>query len=1171
LAGRSDAKIVEFWQIVEMFSPQDVGKPDATKWHSVVRAGEPLPWEDGHKLKSRRLKDDRVWRHTVYLGTYGLAAVFDTLKHVFEPDEESFDRRPHGKSAVAAFVVDGKGHAVRETEVLSTCAWGLGQVLRDKNNVRDWLSLFEKAAAAFGRALEEITSEDLPDVAGDGAPVLPEPVVLDHGTLGRCLAAAVRGTGVPPGLGAVDILVESVVISRTTAGKPATHDFLNSFIVDDLHKVAGEAAKGRLGAALRTYLRPEDKVPVHKRVDVLSRLDVVMAQTAPAAVSAGRWPTRPAHPLALSQQLAVSTAAGMTGAGLLGVNGPPGTGKTTMLRDLVAALVVERAGRLAALSTPAAAFTGKKLEWRTNQYRRTINPLRKELTGFEVVVASSNNTAVQNITDEIPAAGAIDESWHEQAAAVDYFTDIASELLSPGDDAPGAPEDKPGKPDKPGERAWGLVAARLGNKANRSRFTSAFWYRKPADDEVEPWYGMKLLLDRYALQPPEQPWSAAVACFRAAESRVTAIRDARSRTYGDVQRRDRLVTALAEHRQAVAVAAARVGAAKEERAAAVRAVADETAVADGIARERQRQQTEAAVARKADAERVVAEQSALVNRIRDGRKANAERAVAAREVERATHWQRRADHQAARPTFWARLTTFGAAGERWRHQDRWLADEIEVAAKQLLAAQREVNLAQDELDAAQTAVDTALDSLSSARRLLDEGVPLPTVTHEPLDRARARVTAADKAVTKALRAENTAEEAVRTTTAELTAVDKQLADAAAALGSAFPDQTWWTDRERRELSALWTDEEWNQARSAHFLAALALHKEFLRHTAKQTGQNLRAAMDVVEGTAPKDAPEEAALAAWQSLFLVVPVVSTTFASFSRLFGHLGREALGWLLVDEAGQAAPQQAVGALWRSRRAVAVGDPLQLEPIVTVPFRAEQAIRNDLGVDVQWSATRTSVQRLADRQTALGTWLPDGEERAWVGVPLTVHRRCDQPMFHIVNSVVYDGLMIDGTGTAAGTAFAGTYPTLPPSKWIDVAGGDANGHWNPAEGQQLDRILRTLATLEFDMTEVLAIGPFKAVADQLRRRSRQHPGLVAGTVHTAQGKQADVVILVLGSDPRSHGSRQWASSKPNLLNVAVSRAKRRLYVIGDVKAWSRWPYFSTLAASLPHTPPLP
>jgi AAA domain len=86
----------------------------------------------------------------------------------------------------------------------------------------------------------------------------------------------------------------------------------------------------------------------------------------------------------------------------------------------------------------------------------------------------------------------------------------------------------------------------------------------------------------------------------------------------------------------------------------------------------------------------------------------------------------------------------------------------------------------------------------------------------------------------------------------------------------------------------------------------------------------------------------------------VPVVSTTFASYARLFGHLGKEALGWLLIDEAGQATPQNAVGALWRAKRAVVVGDPLQLEPITTLPFRAEQAIRDELGVDEQWSTSR-------------------------------------------------------------------------------------------------------------------------------------------------------------------------------------------------------------------------
>ena len=69
---------------------------------------------------------------------------------------------------------------------------------------------------------------------------------------------------------------------------------------------------------------------------------------------------------------------------------------------------------------------------------------------------------------------------------------------------------------------------------------------------------------------------------------------------------------------------------------------------------------------------------------------------------------------------------------------------------------------------------------------------------------------------------------------------------------------------------------------------------------------------------------------------------------------------------------------------------------------------------------------------------------------------------------------------------------------------------------------------------------------------------------MHTAQGKESDVVLFILGGNPVRPGAKQWAAQRPNLVNVAVSRARRRIYVIGDHTAWSKYRYFDTLSGYL-------
>jgi AAA domain len=78
-------------------------------------------------------------------------------------------------------------------------------------------------------------------------------------------------------------------------------------------------------------------------------------------------------------------------------------------------------------------------------------------------------------------------------------------------------------------------------------------------------------------------------------------------------------------------------------------------------------------------------------------------------------------------------------------------------------------------------------------------------------------------------------------------------------------------------------------------------------------------------------------------------------------------------------------------------------------------------------------------------------------------------------------------------------------------------------------------------------------------------------GLPHTMQGKEADTAILVLGGDPDRSGARGFATREPSLLNVAVTRAKRRLYVIGNRDTWGNEPYFNALAARIPAGYPAP
>ncbi|MFF3837859.1 DEAD/DEAH box helicase [Streptomyces sp. NPDC001930] len=956
--------------------------------------------------------------------------------------------------------------------------------------------------------------------------------------------------------------------AKVTAAAP----FLNSLLPPDLARVSAAVGKG-IGPALEAYLTEHDAVAVGARTDVRRERGVVLAGVAPDLVPAGRWPAPARFPLALSQQFAVdrmlADRAG-TGGGMLSVNGPPGTGKTTMLRDLVAALVVERAAVLATFDRPEKAFTGPAWRGRDRQgaYPRTVSRLDPRLTGFEIVVTSSNNGAVENITAELPGIGALDEHWH---GGPDHFSDLASALL--------------------GGPAWGLVAAVLGNKANRREFGDRFWWGRLPEKETDarkaaelpPLRGMQeVLRDWIPAQPPSggrrpvtpadqtaagapapahpvPSWTGAVTAFRAAQAEVERLRAERARLAG--------VLAAVESPSAgqrIADLEAAVYRADQEVVAAT-AVLDRAAAATGSCRTA----TAAAEAghRAASAHVPRARQELATARA----DLSAAREVTAYHREYVTALTARHDAPPAveRGLRGGLRRLLQSAADRQAAERQQEHTQAEIAY--LLVQQRAA--LDDSLE--QVAAAVRAESLAAGRHTgsaaaVDEAAADLTAARDHERAAGARESAAATSLRRARQVADSSRSDLRAAVAELDGSHRELREAARTLPSLPLGWSHLAEADQ-ELGSPWSDEAWSTARSDLFLRALDLHRAFAAGAAKKVRGNLQVLMELMAGT-NGPVPDEEVEHAWQTLFLLVPVVSTTFSSIGSMFARLGRESIGWVLVDEAGQATPQAAVGALWRARRAVLVGDPLQLEPVVTMPTALQRRLLRAYGVDEHWLPSATSAQAVADRTNRYGTYLPapdTDDEHVWVGSPLRVHRRCEDPMFTVSNEVAYGGLMVYGTAPKA-------FPDperdgLLPSRWLntDDPTRPPEAPWGERDRRAFEFVLDHLHRHGVDIERVRVIAPFRALVAECQKICRGREGWTSAlieercaTVHRAQGKEADVVVLVLGGG--RPGARAWAARTPHLLNVAASRAKRRLYVIGERGLWAPLPHFDVLAREL-------
>ena len=285
--------ILDYWRAVELFSPQNVPRAapnDDTEPVFSAQEDVPLPWESVHPLRFRRTPPRTSQRFQVYCGIYRVEKVRSILEDKFGKDPESFDERSDGESCLFAFSVTDDGRPLFDTFVLSTCVWATARAIEPGPGSAEWLSEFDTTASTIASSFAEQLAVRRDDSHGQG--------LKGKGfNLGRPIAYAdiVQETkriahelDVPILSETLEIRIKAGLVASSKQYSADDQDFLNSFFVKDLGKVAAEARKQNLGKGCWTVLSGDDELDVSKRIDVRTSISTLFQQLSPALFPPGR-------------------------------------------------------------------------------------------------------------------------------------------------------------------------------------------------------------------------------------------------------------------------------------------------------------------------------------------------------------------------------------------------------------------------------------------------------------------------------------------------------------------------------------------------------------------------------------------------------------------------------------------------------------------------------------------------------------------------------------------------------------------------------------------------------------------------------------------------------------------------------------------------------------------
>ena len=275
-----------------------------------------------------------------------------------------------------------------------------------------------------------------------------------------------------------------------------------------------------------------------------------------------------------------------------------------------------------------------------------------------------------------------------------------------------------------------------------------------------------------------------------------------------------------------------------------------------------------------------------------------------------------------------------------------------------------------------------------------------------------------------------------------------------------------------------------------------------------------------------------------------------------------------LVIDEAGQCHPAHAVSALLRADSALVIGDVHQLTPVIDLGADDEarllracklESLASQLGPYRVHADAQTSTQALSDRAVVQRVALVD-------------HFRCQPEIIALSDALCQYGLTVHTP--RAHRADLAPYLTHPVAL-VDLRGEQLPhaGSWcNELELRETLALVESLLDRGVQPAEIAVITPYRGQLERLRRSfaerriplefspelnesgaSSARAGVALGTVHRFQGGERSIVLF--STVVTRPASLSFLNTRPNLLNVAVSRAQHHFICLGHASILAQGP----------------